>query len=62
MSERGAAGISRAFVRRPGLDAAFVAYITAGYPSKAVTVPALLALQLSGVSVIEVCAMGMTFP
>ena len=51
-STRGALGITGAFQRK-GKEV-FVAYLTAGFPTRSETVPALLALQESGASIIEV--------
>ncbi len=48
-----AARIEAAF-RKGDKGPAFVAYVTAGFPSPADTVPALLAMQEAGVDVIEV--------
>lgn len=48
---RGSAALRLAFASR---KPAFVAYLTCGFPSAAATVPALLAMQASGVDVIEV--------
>jgi tryptophan synthase alpha subunit len=42
--------IEAAFAKKP----AFVGYITGGFPTAADTVPAMLAMQASGVDVIEV--------
>jgi hypothetical protein len=39
-----------------GAKPAFVAYVTAGFPTLDATVPALVAMQQSGVDVIEVRA------
>ena len=50
--------LSDAFTKRPSSSPAFVAFLTAGYPTLASTVPAMLAMQESGVRVIEV---GMPF-
>lgn len=48
----GAERLRGAFAGRNGVPA-FVAFITAGFPRRDVTVPAMLAMQEEGVSVIE---------
>ena len=49
----GADKLAAAFRGRNGTPA-FVAFVTGGFPNKDATVPAMLAMQESGVSVIEV--------
>jgi hypothetical protein len=49
----GADRLKAAFGGRGGVPA-FVAFVTGGFPTRADTVPAMLAMQESGVSVIEV--------